>query len=777
MIRKLILERFGKFSGAAFDFRPVTFFIGENESGKTTIFDALLSAITSLGEKSVLGKAVSRRYGSPRERSCTIEWEGSPLSIREDEFINLYAIRSGELSVELASGKTWLDRVKSSIFTGGIDPAKIRDDLARGAADKGNYAHVREMKEKRQLFDRKKKDHEDLLRKREILLKRRGELQARDREIEELRVRERKLGASIAAIEGSMTQQAMIDERKRRRDILAHLVKGEKLTERERSLSRFRVDRGTEIEKLKNEIAAAEKALAAAEARVEESLRLMKERQGKLEAARSGRSEGRLRQDVATELLASIQSAPPAAPGRRVNPLGIAAAAVIAATGVAGFILIGRSDLRLHELIGPFELALGALIGGVTIAFVMIILSFKHPGSGDDGGYAAMALRIRDEWRARTGDGLSSDGIDGIRMELLSLKSESDALARSIAGLEKEVGDMSRDLESGREGLQALRKNLDGLQKAYAQLITALGVNDPGEYLVGLTEYRKAEEALDAWRVETEALLRSHTMEDEAALEAECRAKLAELEKDITEVEKTPAERSGMAARFSKERDEREKLRTQIGLLEKEMHTGRGEIQGSLGDIPDQIVASEAAMAAISRDLARLDLDRRASALGEKIFAALAERSDIQLQALGDEIALHFGEILPGSRGIAIGALDSNGITVEDAGGAMRTMEQLSRGTLDSFYLAARLAMALRSRKEPGVLLLDEPFHALDGVREEKALELLRRVREAHGWQIVIFSKDTEMESRARAVFGESVMVHRLGADKNQAAHRVSPVA
>ncbi len=764
MIRKLILERFGKFTGAAFDFGPVTLFMGENESGKTTVFDALLSVITSLGERSALGKSISRRYGPPRERSCSIEWSGSPLSIREDEFINLYAIRSGEPVVELASGKTWLDRVKSSIFTGGIDPAKIRDDLARAAAEKGNYAHVREMKDTRLLLDRKRKDHDDLLSKRELLLNRRGELQGLDREIGKLRGLEKKLGASIAEIEGSLSQQSMIDERKRRRDILAHLVKGEKLSERARSLSRFRVDRSAEIEGLKNDTASAEKALAAAEARVDESLRALRERQKNLESARSGQSEGRFRREVAAELLASILSAASVSVPRRVNLLGIVAAAAMVAAGVAGFVFLGSSGIRLHEFIGPFELALGALGTGIAAAFTLIILSFRHPGAGAGGGSAALAVRVRDEWRARTGGGLSSEGIDGIRMEFLSLKSEGDALARNIAIMEKEIGDMVRDLEKAREGVATLRKDLDGAQGAYARLIAALRVSDPGEYAVGLAEYRKAEEALDAWRGETEALLRSHSTEDEAALEAECRARIAALEKEITEGEKTPAERNGMDARLRKERKEREALRERIGGLEKEIHTGRGEVQGSLGDIPDQIVASEAAMAALARDLARLDLDRRASALGQEIFAAMAERSDIQLQGLADEIALHFSGILPGSRGIAIGALDSEGIAVEDAGGAMRPMGHLSRGTLDSFYLAARLAMALRSREEPGVLLLDEPFHALDDGREEKALELLRRVSETHGWQIVIFSKDDDMERRGLAVFGERIMVHRLGA-------------
>ncbi len=179
----------------------------------------------------------------------------------------------------------------------------------------------------------------------------------------------------------------------------------------------------------------------------------------------------------------------------------------------------------------------------------------------------------------------------------------------------------------------------------------------------------------------------------------------AALEKEITEEGENPggAKRDGRAAQ------ERKKgaggaPRPRIGGLEKEIHTGRGEVQGSLGDIPDQIVASEAAMAALAPRPVAWTLIGAPPPWARKIFAAMAERSDIQLQGLADEIALHFSGILPGSPGIAIGALDSEGIAVEDAGGAVAMGPSARRGLVPFTWRLA--AMALRSGKKPGVLLL-----------------------------------------------------------------------
>ena len=47
MIKELRLKSFGKFRDAAFAFSPVTVFAGDNESGKTTIFDAIFCSACS----------------------------------------------------------------------------------------------------------------------------------------------------------------------------------------------------------------------------------------------------------------------------------------------------------------------------------------------------------------------------------------------------------------------------------------------------------------------------------------------------------------------------------------------------------------------------------------------------------------------------------------------------------------------------------------------------------------------------------------------------------
>lgn len=86
--------------------------------------------------------------------------------------------------------------------------------------------------------------------------------------------------------------------------------------------------------------------------------------------------------------------------------------------------------------------------------------------------------------------------------------------------------------------------------------------------------------------------------------------------------------------------------------------------------------------------------------------------------------------------------LDQKQIMVEDASGGERALENLSSGTRDAVVLAAKLALALKTRDKAGILVLDDPFLAMDREREERALRMLQDFHMRHGWQIILLTKD-----------------------------------
>jgi DNA repair exonuclease SbcCD ATPase subunit len=101
---------------------------------------------------------------------------------------------------------------------------------------------------------------------------------------------------------------------------------------------------------------------------------------------------------------------------------------------------------------------------------------------------------------------------------------------------------------------------------------------------------------------------------------------------------------------------------------------------------------------------------------------------------------------------------------VTDAGGTYREGEDLSAGTRDAFILASRLVLARKSLggEEQALIVLDEPFLAMDRKRTCRALQVVKEFRHDTGWQLVILTKDEELEKEAVNYFGEALLVHRL---------------
>lgn len=210
-------------------------------------------------------------------------------------------------------------------------------------------------------------------------------------------------------------------------------------------------------------------------------------------------------------------------------------------------------------------------------------------------------------------------------------------------------------------------------------------------------------------------------------------------------------------------RRELESQETRRARLLEAVSEGRGVVKGSLADIPERIVHIERHILDCEREIAELELVRQASARAAEIFGEIERDAGAVFFGLTRDIGALFGEILPETRQIAIGDLDGGLITVNDAGGAARPLDDLSQGTRDSFLFAARLALSVRAAPEGGLLLLDEPFLSLDADREERALRMLKNFQEKNDRQIIIFGKEKSLTERLRNLFPDLV-VHDLEA-------------
>ena len=129
MITTLHIDRFGTFVNRDLQFDTITLFVGPNESGKTTIVDALCDVLCKPKANRNAGKRLVRRYGT--DRDVSVDFDGEPLVIPEDAFYDLFAIRSGDLTLNVKPGSSWVETLKAELFTAGLDPKRLYAALAR----------------------------------------------------------------------------------------------------------------------------------------------------------------------------------------------------------------------------------------------------------------------------------------------------------------------------------------------------------------------------------------------------------------------------------------------------------------------------------------------------------------------------------------------------------------------------------------------------------------------------------------------------------------------
>lgn len=681
MITRLRLERFGAFEGRDLEFAAVTLFVGPNESGKTTIVDALCEVLCKPRSNRIAGKRLALRYGTDRRVSA--EFDGEPMTLPEDAFGDLFAIRSGDLTLDVRPGASWVEALKADLFTAGLDPKRLHAALARRAGTDGGSRHNREL---RQLGEEQRR-----------LEERRGQL----------------LEQAAAA----RSAKAAVAERQAERGRLAGELDGlvRTLDERQRQ-SRRRLQQAEQRE--------AERLLQ----RFEDLARGAGQGAGS-----AGEAPARLQELSAANEAAAREVERARAElerARRHLQDGQGGGAGRAAAGEAGRVRGIAAGVALGLLAGGV-LAAAALVAGVPVVAAVAA------GVAVTAGTAAVAALIR----------LRSAAVEAVR-------EETD---RAV------------------DRLRAQRERHDRSKRELRDFLERHGAESPEQLLMQLGGARADEARRRDAEAELLAAARERGLNDLHALAGALREQLRDRPQAAGPVPApAPGDEEALRARAAALRERLDEL---------DELTGRErEKAAALSAGAAEMAELTARIAAAGRRAAALELDRRAAGIAASLFARIADESTAALDELSADIGARYAAVAgtaaarngpeqsspatPASP-VTLAALEEEPLIV-DASAVARPAGQLSQGTRDAYGLAARLALAERAQLvrgggDPGLLILDEPFQALDATRTARALRLIARFQEHTGFQLVVMTAD---ERVALAVAGRfaGARVHRLAA-------------
>jgi DNA repair exonuclease SbcCD ATPase subunit len=756
LIRRLVLDSFGKFRDTRFDFSDVTLFVGRNESGKTTIFDALFQETCQPKANKRHGRMLQERYGESRQ--ARIEWAGESMSLDEDEFHNLLAIRSGNIHLDLTSGSAWMEKVKSSLFTGGIDPHSLQLSFAERASDKGSLKHNRDIKQLEKKLDelrdrlREKKENRDgLLSRERDTQKLNSKLEAAQTELETLK-------ADINRIERELEYENKIQNKIKLANLLIKISSGEARQETLESLHHYSQEGLDRMDELASRVAQGELDAARAQAEHDHQMQQLKAKRSEVAGLEEVKTRDGNLSRLATEYLITIEHIRENLPRRKASWWHWLLLALLSGF-VGASILLSLSQQNM--LFFVISVGLGALLGVFYLLLMGRIRS--HPDLKRIGN---TVQRIKEEWRHRTGETstLTSESPDGLMAELETLRSAADRGSEALRIAIEELHERERALEECKDRRIKILEQIQTGKREVADWLKAAEVRNRDEYYRKTLDRQRLKEEQLRWEEELAEELKSRSYDSVGLLRQECERRLTEFDRESIPNMGRSEEEIRRLDRELKERSARLKALAEehrrTALIKAEQ---QGEISGSLGSLPQDISELEGSIMEIEESLKKMEIDKQAAGLVRDLFGEMAEDTENVFLQLGRELSSQFGELVPASREASLKALSTESLAVADAGGVPRRIEHLSSGTRDAFMLAARLALARRGHPEKALLILDEPFHALDGERVAKALAMIRKFQRETGWQVVLFSKESDIEARCREVFPESQLsVHPL---------------
>lgn len=744
MIDRLTLKKFGRFVNREFRFAPSVIFYGPNESGKTTIFDALFTTLCRVPRQGEYKTGIYQRYGDAMDAQISPPEREESFDLRE--FDDLHSIRSGDVDLQFDDGSPWADTVKSALFSGGIDPSAIADDLESRAAEGAGRKHNKDIAqrkntlaqliEERSRLETERVQHAEQARVSEELVER---LRKADAAIEEC-------GTAIARISAGLDHEGAIQRRR-------ELEEAQRLLDRELDL-RAEVTRlpavGPEdlaalsacdaaIVRLKAELRSDDTAVAG-------TAREIREKEAELHALEARRAAGTDLVNTAKTLLGQVNEFLDA-PQRRMKvvttwKIPLAAASVIAALGalVAGL------------LVHPAFLAGLLALAGLWFA--------RHTETVEDTEEVArMCLGIRDRFRSAGGGELSQNSLKDIADELRRVIAAHEGSATELQRISADIGRLRERSEEMLKNHTDLGVRLEEEERCRAALLERAGVRSREELLTREGERKALVGRLEAAVADNQKRMAAAGFKDPEGYRSEIRRKLADADADgIPREGATPADiqrqRNLLQAGQKKKAEleqERERMKVARGYAEGKM--------SSMDRVLEGLVAREKEIARVEAEIADLELTKKAAAFAAGIFRAMAADAGAMLTSLAAEMQTRFEGLVALPRSVEVGGFDSTSLQAMDAGGSLRGIGHLSKGTRDTLMFAARLTLALKSdpEGEKRLLVLDEPFTSLDPARVDNALAMVRHIQDVHNWQVVLFTKDPVLADEAARVLKDPV--------------------
>ena len=698
----LKLNNFGKFKNKSFEIsNGITLFYGENESGKTTIFDSLMILFSESKRVSVFFKQMKSRYGN----DIDIDFEPKipeHLKMYPQSYNNLYAIRQSEIIFEMSDSKKdskdWESEIKKKLFSSDIDIGKMISEI------KAEYSS---------------KAQNSILYKINIL------------ENEKIEI-DKILNNLYDKINNSTNKKDNLKEFKENIFLHENILK-EKIEVREKLYSLIKSKKESETKNIKlnllkqiNDFNKADEFLSkniiykddyskeinGRTKKIEDIKMNITFLKGKIEALKKSFVEEKNKTDY-DSVKKRIENG--------INKI---------------------EDLTKKNNKAP------KIIFFIAVAFIssFLALYFKNPLFLTIIIPAIPFMFIKENKNSKIIKDIleSLPELDIKETDIFIFK---DLLNKELAKIEIIMtNNDNEEIENYNADLEKSLKELENENNLLNQIFEKLKVKDKEEYYNIKNNYdlllKQNEENYKKLMIEVKKL----GLKNIETLEIDCIRILKELdEKGVNpndynemEIKKIENNLKDLESEINILKEEINKIKNNISYIEGELNNSE--------NIHADIINFESKLSQIKENIINLNKRRKSLKLLEEMLFSINKKNDDIFQSLSKEARILYNHITGknlSDEGIIMSGFDKDKIMVADKQNKIINVELLSSATRDAVYIAMRLSILTKIHQVGRLILLDDPFITFDNNRTKEALSFIKEYSKNYNIPIVIFTKDT----------------------------------
>ncbi len=715
---KLDITSFGKFVFKDFDIASTTVFFGGNESGKSTMFDALLSSFSKV-DKTKYSAEIKKRYGKKIAIDLTPtidEDDKMPLAM----YLNMYSVRQGDVVMEISDNNEWQKIIRTKLYDSDIDIDSLIDSVI---AEKDSNAKGSINNERSKLNDMYARGKDTLASLNAEKNRIRTNLKEVQNKIGANNILKKKSDEDIRALDYTkeiIEKQDDVVARKRYLTILSNIDKHQKLNEYIRKNSVYSNNLSDQVLQMENDII-----------EYDRTIEFLRDKYSSL-CKDKNQDEAFLNDRERNKILDKIDKA--------ILRVDKERTAVYKKNILAKYLpsmFISVACLALFAFLNEPMYLFGFL------SFILIFLPRKTID------YNQKALR---EIVAMVSE---------LQFDLENIESVED-IYETLLIARQNILEIEPQKESIYNEMLSMIDTVSHLKNDLANILRASGVQTVKAYLDNVNFYNESEQSFEELSNQLRDDMNTFGVNNTTMLEVE-------ISRLLKEFDKREVSHTGMSEEelFIKKNNYKRKLEEvnarYSGILEKEREYIKemSFIEGELSSYPAKIVALESEIKNIELQMQAVDKD--ATALN--VLVDMLERMRSKNNQIFEELKLEsvgiFNKMLSSNRYCEMNDFDTKNMNILDKNDTMVNIACASTATRAAFLLSLKLTLMTKMGTKDKVILLDEPFITFDAKREIDTLTFLKEFAESHQIPIVFFTKDESTKNNIVDIF-DNVLVNDL---------------